>query len=209
MNKNKIAQLGRAAAREKFARDPSPAPASARAMTGLKNIGSGMANSALQSPMGQGLLNAGANMYNQIPQTGRDWVGGKAMQMGGAHEWSPEKGSWQMPGFTPNPDGQVGVDASTTVENDELTEDRITTQTPGQAGSPWGQIARGAMTGQMPNRTYPQGTPLSNRVDVNMDELTGDRLVPQARFNEQYGGAAGLGQAAAQQPGGPNGPIAK
>jgi len=150
-----------------------------------ENPFSGMANKALQSPLGQGALNLGGNLYNKMPEGIRSGVANQALRMGGLT--NQNAGSWQYPGFTPKPGGQVHVDARTMVENGNLTEDRITTQTPGKAGSPWGQVARGAMTGRMPTRTFSQGSPVANQLDVNMDEITGDKLIPSSasHFNKK------------------------
>ena len=229
---NKIAQLGRLAARQRMTKQGGP----------LDSAGT-VANAALQSPMGQGALNFGANMYNQIPQGGRDMISGMA------HQYFPRaddaQGSQQQYGFTADPSQGVGIDSSTEYRTgtttggdgteygrmpqnfrdtqspygntqeyfdkqqqdyDELTE-RHSSMTPGHAGSPFGQLMGGIMgaNSQMPTRTYPRGTPLAREYGFetfNGEDLRDknvDRLVPQDTMDRQYGGAAGLGQAAAQQ----------
>jgi hypothetical protein len=222
MNKELIARLGRNAAREKVA--ANNVSGMQGGMQALGNTLGGFANKALQSPLGQGALNAGASMYNRMGQGARDAIGGQAMQWGGLNNQNAGDGSWKMPGFTADPSQGVGVNSQTTHRSgtgggrlpqndmgtqspygntpqnqpdqsyDELTE-RLSSMTPGHAGSPWSQLARGAMTGQMPTSTYPQGAPVANEFGfgtLNGEDIRDqnvDRLVPQARFNEQYRGA--------------------
>lgn len=143
----------------------------------------GMANKAIQSPIGQGALSLGSNLYNRLPQRTRNFAAGKALDMGG-FKGNP---NWRMPGFTPDPSQGTGVRGKTVVENDDLVKDRIMSMQPGHAGSPMSQIARGVMTGQMPRRTFPQGTPVANKVVVNNDNLTKDKLVPQAKYDRKFG----------------------
>lgn len=140
-----------------------------------KNMASRAGNAALQSPVGQGALNLGAGAYNKLPQTARNWVGGKAMQYGGVGA----QNNYQLPGFKADPSKGTHVNAETTVTNDKLTDDRVTTHQPGFAGSPLSQLGRGMMGGKMPQRTFPRGAQVSNRVDVRNDQLTGDALVPR------------------------------
>ena len=149
------------------------------------NAAGNFANKALQSPLGQGAMNLGGSLYNKLPEGIRGGVANQALRMGGLT--NKNVGSWKYPGFTPNPAGRVHVDSSTMIENDNLVEDRITTQTPGKAGSPWSQVSRGFMTGHMPTRTFQQGAPVANQLDVNMDNITGDKLIPQSasHFNKK------------------------
>ena len=66
---NQIAQLGRLAAQQqKQAFDVSRIGQQAGQFAGQ------MAYKGLQSPIGQGVLGAGANLYNKMPQGGRDWI---------------------------------------------------------------------------------------------------------------------------------------
>ena len=149
------------------------------------NAAGNFANKALQSPLGQGAMNLGGNLYNKLPEGIRGGVANQALRMGGLT--NKNVGSWKYPGFTPNPAGRVHVDSSTMIADDNLVEDRITTQTPGKAGSPWSQVSRGFMTGHMPTRTFQQGAPVANQLDVNMDNITGDKLIPQSasHFNKK------------------------
>ena len=214
---NHIAQLGRLVAQQqKQAFDLSQAGQQAGQFAGQ------MANKGLQSPLGQGFLNVGANAYNQLPQGARDAISGQAMQWGGLNNQNAGDGSWKMPGFTADPSQGVGVNSQTELRTgtgggrmpqnamgtespygntqtpqydqsyDELTE-RLSSMTPGHAGSPWSQLARGAMTGQMPTSTFSQGTPVANEFGfgtLNGEDIRDqnvDRLVPQATMDQQYG----------------------
>ena len=142
---------------------------------------SSMANRAIQSPLGQGALNAGAGLYNKLPNQMRNRMGAKAMEMGGLNNQNVT--NWKMPGFTPDPSQGIGVKGKTVVKNDNLVKDKVKTMTPGYAGSPISQLARGVMAGQMPNRTFPQGTSVANKVVGNNDQLKQDKIVPQAAYN--------------------------
>jgi hypothetical protein len=156
---------------------------------------SSMANDAIQSSTGQGILSAGAGLYNSLPSQMRDGIGAKAMEMGGLNDQNAT--NWQMPGYTQDPSQGVGVKGNTTVRNDELTKDRTMTMTPGHAGSPISQLLRGAMTGQMPKRTFPQGTPVANKLVVNQDQISQDKLVPQKQYDRKFG----MGKAGSQDNG--------
>ena len=217
-----IQQLAKAAAQQMY-KQAGPLDSAALAA-------SNVANKALQSPLGQGALNVGANMYNAIPQGGRDMISAEASRLGGLTNQNAGDGSWKMPGFKADPSQGIGVNSSTDYQTgtgggrmdqnamdtqspygntqdqpdqsyDELME-RLSTMTPGHAGSPFSQLARGAMTGQMPTSTYPQGTPVAN--EYGFAEMNGegiqdqnvDRLVPQATMNQQFG----------PRPSGANGP---
>ena len=159
---------------------------------------SSMANDAIQSSTGQGILSAGAGLYNSLPSQMRDGIGAKAMEMGGLNDQNAT--NWQMPGYTQDPSQGVGVKGNTTVRNDELTKDRTMTMTPGHAGSPISQLFRGAMTGQMPKRTFPQGTPVANKLVVNQDQISQDKLVPQKQYDRKFGmGKAGSQDNSAQR----------
>jgi hypothetical protein len=222
MTMTSIQQLAKAAAQEMY-KQAGPLDSAALAA-------SNVANKALQSPLGQGALNVGANMYNAIPQGGRDMISAEASRLGGLTNQNAGDGSWKMPGFKADPSQGIGVNSSTDYQTgtgggrmdqnamdtqspygntqdqpdqsyDELIE-RLSTMTPGHAGSPFSQLARGAMTGQMPTSTYPQGTPVAN--EYGFAEMNGegiqdqnvDRLVPQATMNQQFG----------PRPSGANGP---
>jgi hypothetical protein len=196
---NKIAQLGRMAAqqmrKQAFSSPQAPSMLGGGAAPNKPmptgNPFASMANSALQSPLGQGLLNVGANAYNQMPQGARDTISGQAMQWGGLNNQNAGDGSWKMPGFTADPSQGVGINSQTTVTStngEDQLDDRLTSMTPGHAGTPWSQLARGAMTGQMPTSTFRQGTPVANQLGIRNDQITNDSLVPQSAFNQQYGG---------------------
>ena len=69
-------------------------------------------------------------------------------------------------------------------------DDRISSMTPGHAGSPLGQVLGGIMSSnsRMPTSTFPQGTPVANQFDIHNDNITADKLVPRSTFDQQYGG---------------------
>ena len=149
---------------------------------------SSMANRAIQSPLGQGALNAGAGLYNKLPSQMRNRAGAYAMQAGGLNDQNVTK--WKMPGFTPDPSQGAGIKSKTVAKtrqqgnqiNESLNE-KIRSMRPGHAGRPMNQLARGVMAGQMPSRTFPQGTPVANKVVVKNDQLKQDKIVPQAAYN--------------------------
>ena len=188
---NQIAQLGRLAAQQqKQAFDVSRIGQQAGQFAGQ------MANKGLQSPIGQGVLGAGANLYNKMPQGGRDWISNQAIKNFSRPD--DAQGFPQRHGFNRDPSLGTGINATTTVEMgtkpdgnayDKL-DDRISSMTPGHAGSPLGQVLGGIMSSnsRMPTSTFPQGTPVANQFDVHNANITADKLVPRSMFDQQYGG---------------------
>lgn len=147
----------------------------------ISSMANSMANRAIQSPSAQRALNAGAGLYNKLPSQMRDRMSNYALQAGGFNDQNPT--TFKMPGFTPDNSRGIAVDAETLVRNDDLVKDKIKTMTPGSAGSPMSQLVRGVMLGRMPRRTFPQGTPVANKVVINKDQLKQDKIVPQAAYN--------------------------
>ena len=115
---NRIAQLGRLAARQRMTKQGGP----------LDSLGN-MANSALQSPMGQGALNFGAGMYNKIPQGGRDMISGAAIQNFSRPDEAIDEtggGFQQQHGFNRDRSQGIGVNSQTNMSsgtgNTEISE---------------------------------------------------------------------------------------
>jgi hypothetical protein len=220
---NHIAQLGRLAAQQqKQAFDVSRIGQQAGQFAGQ------MANKGLQSPIGQGVLGAGANLYNKMPQGGRDMLSGMAIQNFSRPD---DAFGLQRHGFNRDPSLGIGANASTTMSSGtgntnripksmmqtsrfptthgfdadpsgetyyEDFDERVSTMTPGHAGSPWSQVLGGIMgaNSQMPTSTYPQGTPVAHEEGLrdsyvedqaNYQQSMTDRIVPRSAFNQQYG----------------------
>ena len=167
---------------------PSPTPKLGMYLKELNKKGNAlgnMANSAIESPLGQKALAGASNLYENLPQGVRNGIGNMAASV--THQ-DPTK---NLPGFTPTPNAPVYVQNKTTVQNEEVTNDNINTVTPGTAGSPLGQVARGVMTGHLPNKTFPQGSKVNEQVGTNNEEITFSRLSPGVQPHKQEPAAVG------------------
>jgi len=160
---------------------------------------------AIQSAPGQAILAGASRLYGVLPQGVRTGVSNAMLR-------NPQRmaaATNNTLGFTPGDLAQVA--STTKVHNDNIVQDRITTNTPGAAGRPLQQLQRGLVNGQLPQQTFPQGAAVSNQVVADHENITSDTLQaqPQGKFDKQadfsdqisgpaipmYLAAAGLGTA--------------
>jgi len=161
-------QFGRAVG-EKVAQNPL--------MSGLNT----MANSAIQSPMGQKVLGGVATGYNAfMPQAGKNFIG---KQMPLYVEPDHMQHFQGVKNVQPTPFKPMGfehgthVNSNTVVENDQLVKDQIDTNTPARiTGSPLQQLGFGLSQGHLPGQTFPQGSMANHHLRVENDQLTQNRL---------------------------------
>ena len=137
---------------------------------------SGFANSAIQSPLGQRALGAVAGGYNALPQSVRGNVSN--FMLSGNSPYNPTGLNQTTPRFTPAPGNPVHVKTQTTATNDKITQDRGRQLLAGTAGAPMHQLGYGLAHGQLPTRTFAQGTPVMEKTVFNNDRITQNQLVP-------------------------------
>jgi hypothetical protein len=148
-------------------------------------------NKAIQTPVGQGALRAGAGVYNRfVPQGWKDRIGGSL---------TTNPNSLKDSRFTADPTKGMSVNSQTNVHNtaqatngvgnaaSNLTED-ITTKEPGFANSPLQQLKGSLQMGRLPYRTFAKGTPVTHHSRFTSNEKTNpygtfkiDRLEPRAK----------------------------
>lgn len=148
-------------------------------------------NTAIQSPSGQAVLTGASALYEELaPDAVKKTIAG-AMPVftdadtknftarHGSEESAAEAETWREEPFqTFSQELGAYVKGKTTVENDELIEDRVKTETPAAiTGSPLEQIMYGLSKGYLPQQTFGRGTVRGVETEVNLDELVTDRLI--------------------------------
>lgn len=180
---------------------PAPAPAPARPQTPksfgqqVGNALSGVANSAIQSPLGQTALSGASRAYNTyMPQAGKDFIGKQMpfyVEPDEAQHFSGVKNMAPTPYQPLGWEHGVHVDSRDTLtttsgngQHNETLDSRIDTNTPARiTGSPLQQLGFGLRHGNLPGQTFQPGTMANIHRQVRNDELTKNELTaPHPEF---------------------------
>jgi len=148
-----------------------------------KAVGSAqnLANTALNTGIGQKALSLGANAYNNYAPEGVKSMVGNVVSRG----TTPEQ--LMSNRFTGG--GNINVNSETVTNNDNVVKDTINTSQQGTAGTGLSQLRYGLSAGRMPTQTFRQGTPVTNNVQTEGENVVQDNLQPvqpTPRQDSQY-----------------------
>lgn len=180
-----------------FSPTPAPSPAPAQPQTPMSfgqqvgNAISGVANKAIQSPLGQTALGGVSHAYNNyMPQAGKKFVERQLplyVEPDSMQHFSQYKNVTQTPFKPMGFEHGVHIDSQDTLTNmngRRTLDSRIDSNTPARiTGSPLQQIGFGLSHGQMPGQTFQPGTMANIHRQVRNDELTKNELTaPHPEF---------------------------